>query len=243
MRPLYFFILFLLCGNLALASVPMHHPALHVDTGSMVQLRQFDQAYLKQLSKQKEFQYTEEVENPSWFARLMRWFWNWYDNIKIRPDSGTMDYFLVFLKYLFIVLGVSAILFIILRVAGVDVSGIFKRKAPNAALAYAETLENIHEINFDADIEEAVNTQNYRLAVRLYYLKSLKQLSDAGLIHWQPDKTNTAYINELQNMNLREAFTVLTRQFEFIWYGDFDINAQSFQNIKTLFGHFKQTMQ
>jgi len=147
-----------------------------------------------------------------------------------------------FLKYLFISLGVAAIVFIILKLAGVDVRGLIKRKPVDAGIPFTETLENIHEIDFDLNIDQAIVQHNYRLAVRLLYLKALKQLSDAQLIHWQIDKTNAAYVNELTNPDQREAFAVLTRQFEFVWYGEFAINNQAFQNIRTLFSNFKQTL-
>ncbi len=105
---------------------------------------------------------------------------------------------------------------------------IFRRKSLSANLPYSESLENIHEIDFDAEIEKAVSQHNYRLAVRMLYLKCLKQLSDATLIKWQPEKTNSAYINELNDVVKRTAFKLLTRQFEYVWYGEFAIDGSTF---------------
>jgi hypothetical protein len=207
---------------------PKIKAVLRTDT-SMVQVKKFDKAKLASFKQQRVFQYQEEDVQPSLWKRFWRWLWHLFDNIKF--PSGRGSAIGVFLKYLFIILGIAAVVSLILLAAGVDITGLFKRKPADASVPYAESLENIHEINFDTDI-----------AVRLLYLKALKQLSDAGLIHWQIDKTNTAYIDELTNPNQREAFTVLTRQFEFIWYGEFTINGQAFQNIKTLFANFKQTL-
>lgn len=221
---------------------PKPAPAvLHTDS-SQLRLTHFNNARLARLKERPEFRYGEKEVGPSLWTRFWRWFWHLFDDLELRPNGDAMSYVALFLKYLFIALGVATLIFIILRVAGVDVSGLFKRKPADASVPYAETLENIHEINFDTDIEAAIAQHNYRLAVRLLYLKSLKQLNDAGLIHWQIDKTNTAYIDELKNPDQREAFTILTRQFEFIWYGEFTINGQVFQNIKTLFANFKQTL-
>jgi hypothetical protein len=36
---------------------------------------------------------------------------------------------------------------------------------------------------------------------------------------------------------------LLTRQFEYVWYGDFFVDGQSFQNINTLFQDFKQMLK
>jgi hypothetical protein len=220
---------------------PKVKPVLRIDS-SQVKVRSIDSARIAQFKKQSSFKYDDVASQPSLWRRFWRWFWHLFDKVDLRPTGSLMSYIGVFLKYLFIALGLAAIVFLVLRVMGVDVTGLFKRKPADAGVPYAETLENIHEINFDTDIDAAIAQHNYRLAVRLLYLKALKQLSDAGLIHWQLDKTNTAYIDELTNAQQREAFTILTRQFEFVWYGEFTINGQAFQNIKTLFANFKQTL-
>ena len=207
-----------------------------------VDVRFTDSVRIAQFKKQEAFNYHDVASQPSLWSRFWRWFWQLFKKAEIKPTYNTLYYIGIFLKYFIIALGLATIAFLILRVLGVDVTGLFKRKPADASMTYAETLENIHEINFDIDIDAAIAQRNYRLAVRLLYLKSLKELSDAGLIYWQLDKTNTAYINELANAKQREAFTVLTRQFEFVWYGEFAINGQSFQNIKTLFANFKQTL-
>jgi hypothetical protein len=113
------------------------------------------------------------------------------------------------------------------------------RKTP---LAYTESTENIHEINFDEEIEKAIASHNYRLAVRLLYLRSLKQLSDNGLIQWQPEKTNSVYVYELNNPSVRQSFVSLTRQFEYVWYGGFNIDGAAFGNINQLFQNFKKQL-
>ena len=113
----------------------------------------------------------------------------------------------------------------------------------NIDIPYSESLENIHQITFDEEIEKALGQRNYRLAIRLLYLSTLKQLNDANFIQWQVDKTNSAYVNELTDAERRQSFSVLTRQFEYVWYGDFFIDGPSFQNINALFQDFKQLLR
>lgn len=250
MRLLYLLLIFLLPLNFVQAANPVIQvkpvavklkpkPVLLRTDSSVVKVRHFDTAKLAQFKQQRNFQYNDTATRPSLWRRFWRWFWSLFDGVNFKPGTSALA---TFLKYLFIALGIAALIFLILRVAGVDINGLFKRKPTDAGVPYTETLENIHEINFDTDIDAAIAQHNYRLAVRLLYLKALKQLSDANLIHWQIDKTNTAYIDELTNPNQREAFTILTRQFEYVWYGEFTINGQAFQNIKTLFANFKQTL-
>ncbi|WP_158825265.1 DUF4129 domain-containing protein [Mucilaginibacter lacusdianchii] len=228
-------------GFVLAAAVPKPKITLRTDS-SVITPRYLSKSYLDSCRKLPVFQYDEAKAEPSLWTRFWRWFWHLFDGMTPDKKNVALYYLVIIFKYLFITIGIAALVFLILRLIGVDILSIIKKKPVSAEVPYNESLENIHEINFDDSIEQAISQHNYRLAVRLLYLKSLKQLNDAGLIHWQIDKTNSTYISELQNIEQREAFTVLTRQFEYVWYGEFTINGQVFQNINTLFTHFKQTL-
>ncbi|AEI48294.1 DUF4129 domain-containing protein [Runella slithyformis] len=116
--------------------------------------------------------------------------------------------------------------------------GFLGRKAQEDPLAYNRITENIHELDFNKLIEEAIENRNYRLAVRMYYLKSLKQLTDKQLIHWQPTKTNRIYVDELGNSRLKADFERLTSQFEYVWYGEFSVSESEFSVLKEEFSTF-----
>jgi len=244
-RYLYlFFILILTNVSISLASAPtdtVKSLVLKADS-SAVKVRNLNKDVLNNYRKQPEFDYTNETaDGPSLWTRFWRWFWHLFDflNFKQHPNARIIDIILTFLKYLVIILGISAIIFFILKMAGIDMFGLFRNKSKKADLPYSESLENIHEIDFDSEIEKAVNQHNYRLAVRLLYLKSLKQLSDASLIDWQPDKTNSAYIDELNNPEQQGTFRTLTHQFEYVWYGEFPIDGNVFDRINFMFQKFR----
>ena len=74
----------------------------------------------------------------------------------------------------------------------------------------------------------------------LCFGKSFRTKKDAELIEWQIDKTNSTYINELADQGQREAFGVLTRQFEYVWYGEFLIDGQVYKNINSSFQDFNK---
>jgi ABC-type dipeptide/oligopeptide/nickel transport system permease component len=211
---------------------------------STIKVRYFDKTAINNYRKQPEFQYNDNENQPSWWTRFWHWFWNWFKNLFDFSNFGTRysSFFAIvflILEYLIVLLAIAAIVFFILKLAGIDMLNIFKRKPLSANLPYSESLENIHEIDFDAEVEKAVSQHNYRLAVRMLYLKCLKQLSDATLIKWQPEKTNSAYINELNDAGQRTAFKLLTRQFEYVWYGEFAIDGNVYNTINFMFQNFK----
>ena len=116
--------------------------------------------------------------------------------------------------------------------------GLFGRKAEEDLLAYHRLTENIHELDFSTLIEEAIEGHNYRLAIRLYYLKTVKQLTDKQHIHWQPTKTNRVYVDELGSSVLRKEFEQLTSQFEYVWYGEFQVTETEFHLLRDQFQFF-----
>lgn len=167
-------------------------------------------------------------ENP--LARFWNWIKRWISEFF---KSSAYENF-----WQYVILAALAGLVIWLLYKAEFLGGLFGRKSEEDPLAYNRLTENIHELNFNSLIEEAVENHNYRLAVRLYYLKTLKQLTDKQLIHWQPTKTNRIYVTELENPQLKPDFERLTSQFEYVWYGEFGVSESEFGLLKEQFQFF-----
>ncbi|MEO6632642.1 MAG: DUF4129 domain-containing protein [Mucilaginibacter sp.] len=212
---------------------------LKVDTDtSKVVVKHFNQKALDTYKADSDFNYTGQgIGKPSLWEQF--WNWVWYGISKLFnriPFGGKI------LKYVLIVACAAFAVFIMFKSLGIDPIAFFRGEAAKINLPYSESLEDIHGIDFDAEIEKAVAQHNFRLAVRLLYLKCLKQLSDKSLIQWQIDKTNSAYIAELASPQQKQIFGLLTRQFEYVWYGNFAINKQAFTDIDLLFQDFKKQL-
>ena len=79
------------------------------------------------------------------------------------------------------------------------------------------TEDSIYGVDFEAGIARALSEQNYREAVRLVYLQTLKNLSDAGRIDWKPYKTPTEYTREVPTADFR----LFSMHFLRVRYGNF----------------------
>lgn len=210
---------------------------LQTDSSKM-QVRKFNAASLNEYRQQREFKYeTSEGEVTSLWDQFWRWFWYWIDSLLSGRVTGSI------INLLFIVLGVGALVFLILKLTGMDLMQIFTGKNSTLEIPYHESLENIHEISFEEEIEKAIANRNFRLAVRLLYLNCLKKMSDAGAIQWKADKTNLAYLHEIKNPEQQQKFGLLTRQFEYVWYGGFKVGQEHFQQIKTSFQQFNPKLK
>lgn len=201
---------------------------------SKIEIRKIDTHAVKNYSKQKDFIYDDVApETLSWWDRFLHWLGNLLSKVFGTAIGGG------FLKYLLIAIAIALIVFIVMKLIGIDFKVLTGKSKP-LEVPFEESLENIHEINFDEQIEKALQSENYRLVVRLLYLKTLKRLSDLEVIAWLPEKTNQAYIQEIKNETNQLEFSKLTYQFEYIWYGDFFIDKQSFEPINQSFLQFNQ---
>jgi hypothetical protein len=88
--------------------------------------------------------------------------------------------------------------------------------------------EYLHESDLDRFLREALAQGNYPLAVRLYYLQTIKNLSEKNAFKWSREKTNRDYLREMRSHSLAEQFREATRIYERVWYGNQSLSAAEF---------------
>jgi len=103
-----------------------------------------------------------------------------------------------------------------------------------------ETAGNIFTMNFDEQVAKALDAGNYRVATRLLFLRLLRSMSERNIIQYGVDKTNMDYLFELNNTKYFKAFAQVSRNYEYVWYGNFDIKQDQFMHIRTGLDQFNQ---
>lgn len=143
--------------------------------------------------------------------------------------------------WIVIVLGFVAFLAIYLSNSNV---GIFRRadKALQQESSIDEIPEDIFQIEYEREISKAIQSSDYRLATRLLFLRLLKDLSKRGIIKYQQDKTNFDYILQLHGTQYYNDFFRLTRNYEYSWYGQFQVEKAEFDLIRKDFEKFENTL-
>ncbi|MCP4437361.1 MAG: hypothetical protein GY810_00140 [Aureispira sp.] len=140
-----------------------------------------------------------------------------------------------FARILLIILAVIVIAIVVFRAVGGNVI------LTNSDIRRPRkiTLENIEENLEKADVEsflkEALKKTNYKLAIRLYFLAIMKELSRKGSINWQRDKTNGAYLMEMRRHPKSKQFAKITRMFEYVWYSKMAFDKETFEEIRPEF--------
>ena len=115
------------------------------------------------------------------------------------------------------------------------------RKKPKSISTNAPTVEEeiiTSESDFGILIKQALQINNYRLAIRYQYLQTLHKLADRNLVSLTNDKTNYQYVREITNQNYQNDFAALTLNYEYVWYGEFMIEENIYRRMEISFSQF-----
>ena len=102
--------------------------------------------------------------------------------------------------------------------------------------------EDIFSMNFERELEKARSVRNFRLMVRLQYLRTLRDLSNRGMIDYAHDPPNSVYLAQLSGSQQYRDFFRLTRHFEYTWYGQFTVTEPLYGQMEQDFLTFKQRL-
>jgi hypothetical protein len=102
-----------------------------------------------------------------------------------------------------------------------------------------EIIEDMKETDFVDALKKALKSKNYKLAVRIHFLQILKNMTDSGFIKWKKHKTNRDYQNETRKFKWFSDFKNITRIYEIVWYGEFELKEDHYEDIKQVFDSFQ----
>lgn len=225
--------------SLTINSVPIDskYNSIQYDSSNVI-VRSMDSTKIKSYLKDKDFRYFEDPESTmTLWERLMEWLKRQYLKLTEYDSYNTAwDIFI----YLLIALAVVAIVFGIYKS---EIKGLFLSNKNKNKLDVSEYVEDIHTIDYEKMIEEAIANKNFRYAIRLNYLRSLKILSDKEIIYWKIDKTNREFLREIKLNNLKSKFEKITTDFESIWYGGFEIDLSAYMHLQNYYSDFNSTLE
>ena len=204
---------------------------------SVIQQKRFDQATINEFKADDEFIYEQPLETrPNFLKVLFQKFFQWL--VFIFGNEAFAWLVLVLL----VIVGLIGLGFAFYGIFGVGKSIPIYSKETNG-LDYLVKTENIHELNFVDEIDLAVEQKDFKRAIRLVYLYTLKLLSDQKIIDWIPSKTNHDYLYEIKNDHFQQQFSTLSYYFEYVWYGDFQADAVQFREMNYAFSVLKLNFQ
>lgn len=216
----------LICGTLSAQDSTMakkHRKVFEIDDSPIEKATVFDTTELEKYKHQIDFDYSRENLQVNWWQALKEWFthiwWSFWENIFGSISPGGWPFaFIQIVKYVLIAGFIALLIWLFIKLNPGQML-LKPQESPDVLLTDEEKIMKSKAL--PQMIEEARENKDYRLAIRYYYLLLLKQLTDKNLIHYQFQKTNQEYLNELKSTELFHHFEHLTQVYDFIWYGDF----------------------
>jgi hypothetical protein len=181
-----------------------------------------------------------EGEAENFLGRAINWFFSKLGEIFGINLSPEMYQIIKFIIYGLLI--VFAIYILVKLLVGDNASSFFSRKSKMVAPLNIQE-EHIENVDLDSYIKNALKEENYRLAIRYMYLKSLKLLSLNNIIDWHFEKTNSDYYREIASESLKENFKKTSYLYDNIWYGEYALDKAGFENAKKDFERLNQNLK
>ena len=199
--------------------------------------KSFDKDFKKRYTDD-DFNYKEEKAEESWFEGLFTGIRNilkaiFGESKESNKSSSDGSGFPVF-ELLAIVAILGVVYFVARAILQKEGYWIFGRSSKRI-VTNDLTVENLHEMDFATLISQTKSAQDYRLALRYYYLWLLKKMAARNVIDWNWEKTNSDYYYEIKDNALRDDFKYLSYVYDHSWYGEFPIDEKSFGKAEAAF--------
>lgn len=237
-------------------SIPaIEETVIQYDSTSQKTPLSLDKETLEEYKNDSDFNYKPTQEADNWWTQLLDWisnvwskFWRWVGNIwrsfwNLFIDDAENSTLWAFV--------INVLPYLILLTLIAFVVWLFFKLNPGAKLLHSKTKPDIffsedEEIIRTRDIkkliEKALDKKQYRLAVRYYYLLILKELTEAELIDYEFDKTNSDYFTEITSEAINTGFRKATVLYDYIWYGNFTVTEEDFRKAQRTFNALEKSI-
>jgi len=207
------------------------------DKNSEVNSKKFNTKFKNKYKGEPAFNYVQVEKKDSLLDRIKSAVKEWFRRnfmYKVTDELNNF-YYVVFLRVLgFLILGLI-IYYLVKAFIQKDIYWIIKKKGKKISALENISTEDFKTTDFEQLIATAIEQEEFRLAIRLYYLLLLQRLQEQNKIIWAPEKTNADYNYEIKEEQERQAFAYLSYLYNNIWYGEHELTAADFIKAKQAF--------
>ncbi len=207
-----------------------------------IKTRTFEKNF-KSKYKTEDFIYEFKPKELNDWDRFKQWLANIFNEIfKLSNNDASMKAVGIFLKTIAVLLIVFVVYLIVKAILNQEGRWIFGKSSDKKIIDYTDIEKNIHQVDFEKLIQKTIQSGDKRLTIRYYYLWLLKNLASKNLIEWDLEKTNSDYLYEIKNPKIKEDFEYVSYLYNYIWYGEFELDEITFEKTKTVFEKFLKTV-
>lgn len=199
--------------------------------------RTFSDDFLQQFRDDAAFDYKVAAAE---FPNLWQQFKEWLMRHLFHSSSEVTGIWLeVFIKVSVVLL----LIFLIYKLILHKFNSPFSKKDFRLAEDEDPEMGEVDDISYPMLLEKAVLAGNYSMAIRIHYLYTLYLLDEKGVVHGDRYKSNMSYFQEIQNDKQRSEFQELSRIFNCVCYGEFEVGELVFQQVEQRFRIFQEGIE
>ena len=204
-----------------------------VDSSHVV-VRQPDSKFVDSYRSQKVFNYTLPPLETNFLQQLWAFLLKKYRILADISDAMPLIYK--------ILMGGMILFFLFVIITKTRLYKIFysDNEIESPEFNFSNTVDQ--SIDFDDAIRLQMELRQYRLAIRLLYLKVINELRIKEIIHYSKEKTNIDYLRDLTNEDLKSRFYAITTIYNHVWYGDIEIDEDQYERFEKSFQSFYTTV-
>ena len=189
--------------------------------------RHFDPVMMDEYRSDKTFDYSlEYAQSDQWITLLLIYF------LQMLADffdfTGVGSVFPIVLRVLLVLIVAGLVYFIIRNKYG----KLFVRESKQVFSPIVSTSSGEY-VDYDKLLKDSLNKEDYKLAIRFLFLKSLHALHYQKELKITTWKAPLDYLKELKNEK-RAGFKDLVKIFESTWYGDYPADSGVYQESEVL---------
>ncbi|MCD9575607.1 DUF4129 domain-containing protein [Flavobacterium soyae] len=217
-----------------IASIKYTEKDIQIDSDS-IEAKTFSKNYQKKYTN-PDFVYEYKTPEKSLWDRFKDWLASIFRSLFSFSTTEASLSFVGILIRIILTLGVILMIYLIVKaIINKEGQWIFGKNSNKRTVYYSDIEKNIHLLDFEKLIKESLESGEKRAAIRYYYLWLLKIMAQNNYIEWDIEKTNSDYLYELQRPAHREEFTYLSYLYNYIWYGEFEIDENTFNKAQSRF--------
>lgn len=202
----------------------------YADETAYHEMRYISDSLVKALKENKKLQYYDIKKEPPkrlpWLERFLAAMFNSISAIR-------------FVLMILLLAGLGFLLYRYMKVNGMT---IFRKAKLIDGLTEIQEEELQSGEEYEEKIKTAIAAGDTRQAIRWWYLYTLFQLAGRQMIVAGREKTNNDYLLSMRSSPYYKKFATLTLDYEYIWYGGFEVSEDDFRNINQEFRDFNNAI-
>lgn len=205
-----------------------------VDSTTM-EVKPFAKNFKKKYTN-SDFVYEYKSPEKNAWDRFLEWLANIFKNLfRFTNNQTAMNFVVIMLKTIAVLIVAFVIYLLVKAFLNKEGQWVFGKNSDKKIIHYDEMERNLHLVDFEKLIQQSLQSGENRLTIRYYYLWLLKRMSEKQIIVWDLEKTNSDYLYEIKNADQRDEFEYLSYLYNYIWYGEFELDDSIFEKSKNAF--------